>query len=186
MKLVYILCIVAVFTLSCAKPPLEEMERAEEAVLRARNDANAVQYAGGALQRANDALQRMKNNADYKRYDAARTAALEAIAAAERAIADGREGAGRAGNQSDSLITSLRAEIEETSKNIASARYSQLALDYNDLDRTIVRAHSTADDAEVDQTFGRYDSAMDKARSVRADLADINQKIAGAATARKK
>jgi hypothetical protein len=186
MKLIYILCIVSIFAFGCAKPPLEEMDKARVAVFTAENDANAIQYASGTVQRAREALRRMNEEADSKRYDAARAAAAEAISAAEKAIADGRAGAGRAGGESDNLITALRAEIEETSRNIASARYSQLALDYNALDSTIVRAHSTADDAEIDQTFGRYDSAMDKARSVRADLIDINQKIASAATVKKK
>jgi len=186
MKLIYTFCILAALVIGCASPPLTEMENAREAVFRAENDANAVQYAGGTLARARDSLRRMQDEADSKRYDAAKTHAAEAIAAAEKAIADGRAAAQRAGGESDALIASLRAEIQETERNLNGARYSQLVLDYNALDRAIVDAHSTTDQAEIDQAAGRYQQAMDRARIVRSDLTEINEKIANAATTRKK
>jgi len=186
MKLVYILIIALIFAAGCAQPPLAEMESAREAVFRAENDANAQQYASVTLARARDSLRRMQDEADNKRYDAARTYAADAIAAAEKAITDGRAWSIRAGVESDSLITTLRAEIDETSRNVNGARYSQLALDYNALDKAIAEAHSTTDLAEVDQASGRHQQAMDRARVVRSDLADINQKVATAASAGRK
>jgi len=186
MKLIYTFCILLVLVIGCAKPPIAEMESAREAVFRAENNADAVQYASGTLARARDSLRRMQDEADNKRYDAARTHAADAISAAERAIADGRAGAQRAGVESAAIVSSLRSEIDETSRNVNGARYSRLPLDYNALDRAIVDAHSTADLAEVDQAVGRYQQAMDRARVVRSDLADINQKITNATTGRKK
>jgi vacuolar-type H+-ATPase subunit D/Vma8 len=185
-KLIYIFCIFMVLVLGCAKPPVEEMERAREAVFKAENDANAVQYASGTLARARDAITRMEMEADSKNYEAAKTHAAEAVTAAEKAINDGRISAQRAGEEANSLISGLRVEIEETTKNVAAARYSQLALDYNALDREIVNAHNTTDQAEIDQAMGRNQEALEKARAVRANLNDINQKVANAATGRKK
>jgi vacuolar-type H+-ATPase subunit D/Vma8 len=185
-KLIYIFCVITVLFLGCAKPPVEEMDRAREAVFKAENDANAVQYAAGTLARARDAIKRMEMEADSKNYEAAKNHAAEAVAAAEKAIADGRSGAQRTAGETDTLISGLRLEIDETTKNVAGARYSQLPLDYNALDRAIVDAHNTADQAEVDQVMGRNQEALDKARKVRSDLNDINQKVANAATARKK
>jgi len=186
LKLFYIFCIGLVLFMGCAKPPTEEMERAREAVFKAENDANAVQYAPGTLARAKDAIKRMDMEADSKNYDAAKNHAAEAIAAAEKAINDGKANAQKAGEETGSLISGLRSEIEDTTKNVASARYSQLPLDYNSFDKSIVNAHNMTDQAEVDQAMGKTQDAMDKARAVRADLADINQKIAGAAGGRKK
>jgi len=185
-KLFYIFCIGLVLFMGCAKPPTEEMERAREAVFKAENDANAVQYAPGTLARAKDAIKRMDMEADSKNYEAAKNLAAEAIAAAEKAINDGRNSAQRAGEEAGSLISGLRSEIDETTKNVASARYSQLPLDYNSMDKTIVNAHNMTDQAEVDQAMGRNKEALEKAKSVRADLNDINQKIANAAIGRKK
>ena len=74
---------------ACAAPPTEEMERAQDAVARAENNANAVRYASNTLVRARDALGRMQIEADARRYDAARSLAAEAIELAERAIDEG-------------------------------------------------------------------------------------------------
>jgi len=185
-KLVFILIITAILFLGCEQPPLVEMENAREAVFRAENDSNAVQFAGNTLARARDSLRRMQDEADNKRYDAAKTHAAEAIAAADRAIAEGRIGAQRAGGETDSLISTLRTEIEETERNINGARYSQLRLDFETLDRAIVDAHNTTDQAQADQEAGRQQQALDRARVVRSDLADINQTIAAASASRKK
>jgi hypothetical protein len=128
----------------------------------------------------------MQDEADSKRYEAAKAHALDAISAAEKAIADGRAGAQRAGGQTDALITTLRAEIEETSRNVNGARYSNMALDYAALDKVISDAHNTTDQAEVDLAAGRFDQAQDRARLVRSDLAEVNSKVANAVTRRKK
>jgi len=185
LKLIYIL-IVLILVLGCAQPPLAEMDSAGDAVFRAENDANAVEYASSTLSRARFALTMMQSEADSKRYDAARTHAAEAIASAERAIADGRAGAQRAASESTSIIAGLRSEIDDVTRNVSSARYSQMNLDYDALDRGIVNAYNTADQAEFDQAAGRYQDALDKARAVRADLANINEMIAGAAVIGKK
>ena len=91
-RILFIFIIISFFVLNCEQPPLAEMDSAREAVFRAENDADAVQFAGGTLERAQDALRRMQTEADSKRYDAARTLAEEAIAAAEKALIDGKAG----------------------------------------------------------------------------------------------
>src|SRR5215475_5709064 len=107
-KLIYSFCIVLVLILGCARPPVEEMQNAREAVFKAENDAAAVQYASGTLARARDAIKRMETEADSKNYEAAKTHAAEAIAAAEKAITDGRSGTQRAGAEAQSMISGVR------------------------------------------------------------------------------
>jgi flagellin-like hook-associated protein FlgL len=177
-KYIFLGFIVLALLASCAKPPIAEMDSAKEAVFRAENDEAAVLYGGGSLSRARDALRRMQVEADSKRYDAAKTHAAEAIAAAERAIADGKTGVARAKSESESLISGLRPAIEETERNINGARYSQLNLDYGQMNRELNNARETTDQAEVDHAMGRYQNAIEKGSSVRATLGAINQRIA--------
>ena len=179
-KFYYFVFIVFIFALGCANPPLAEMESAREAVFRAENDSDAVQYASSTLARARDAVRRMQSEADSKNYEAVKTLAAEAIAAAEKAIIDGRAGAQRAAGESALLVAGLRPEIYETSGNVSAARYSLMDLDYDALERSIINAHNTVDLAEADQAPGRYQDAIDKARAVRADLFSINQTVASA------
>ncbi|MDR2965564.1 MAG: DUF4398 domain-containing protein [Treponema sp.] len=184
-KFILLSIIVAVCVIACASPPNAEMESAREAVFRAENDADAVIYGSASLARARDALRRMQEEADAKRYDTAKTLAAEAITAAEKAIADGRAGAARASSESGNLVEGLRSEIEDTTRNVNGARYSQLDLDYNALDNGIRNAHDMTDRAENSYANGEHQAALDTARVVRSNLADINQQVVNAVPRRK-
>jgi hypothetical protein len=185
LKYIFFFCGIFLLLMACAKPPIAEMDSAREAVFRAENDADAVQYGYSSLARARSALNSMQAEADSKRYDAAKTHAAEAIAAAERAITEGKSGAERVKNEASSVISGLKGEIEETSRNVNGARYSLLDLDYDSLDRTIVNAYDTSDLAEIEQVFGRYQDALNKAMNVRSDLSDINNMVANAVVRKK-
>ena len=183
-KFYYIcLAILTVFlAFSCARPPVAEMDSAREAVLRAENDENAVLFGGTSLARARDALRRMQVEADSKRFDAAKTHAQEAIASAERAIAEGRMGASRAESESEAIISGLAPAIEEAARNINGARYSNLDLDYNQLNSDLNDARNSADSAIADHADGRYNEAIENGRRARATVGNINERITGAAT----
>lgn len=187
MKFKYILFsfIILALLAGCAKPPIAEMDSAREAVFQAESDEAAVLYGGSSLSRARDSLRRMQVEADSKRYDAAKTHAAEAIAAADRAIADGKAGVARAKSESESLIAGLRPAIEETERNINGARYSLLKLDYAQMNRELKKDKETTEQAEVDQAMGRYQDAAEKGRSVRASLNAINQQISDAVPRKK-
>lgn len=187
MKFKYVFIVCAVFTLvvACAKPPIAEMDSAREAVFRAENDADAVIYGSSSLARAQAALKRMQSEADSKRYDAARTNAEEAVTAAEKAIADGKAGAVRARSESSSLLTGLIQEIDEASRNVSGARYSQLNLDYNALEKALTGAYSAADRAEAANAEGRHQDALNIAMEIRSELFRINQLISNAVTRKK-
>jgi len=183
---IYFLFIFLVLLAGCAKPPVEEMANAREAIFMAENDPDAVIFAGSVLERAKISLQRMQEEADNKRFDAAKAHAQEAIALAQRAIADGKSGEVRANADSASIVANLRPEIEETQRTVNGARYSQVDLDYDLLEKEIINAHDAADRAEASQAEGKFQEALDIARELRADLININNRVAGAAVTRKK
>ncbi|MDR1586211.1 MAG: DUF4398 domain-containing protein [Treponema sp.] len=168
---------------ACAKPPVEEMNNAQDAVTRAENDADAVFYAGSALARARDALNRMQTEADAKRYDAAKSYAAEAVAAADKAIADGRAGAARARNEAAALIAGLKPALTETGQGLKAAQSARLALDFASLNRDFEAARLSAEQAEIALSGNQYQDAIDKGNSARAGLSDINQKLSEAASA---
>ena len=187
------ICIISVLLafcliLGCATPPTDEMNNAIEAVTRAENDADAVLYGSISLDRARDTLRRMQTEANSKRYNIAKTLAGEAVAAADRAIAEGQAGSARAREEAAALLAGLRPMIAETGQNLNSARSVGLLVDYTELDREFDDACFKTDQAEIALAEKQYQNAMEKGRSARADLSDINQKLAGAAisVARKK
>jgi hypothetical protein len=175
-----------VFTLiivACATPPTEEMNRAHDAVIRAENDADAVTYAPNTLIRARDALVRMQAEAEAKRYDAARNFASEAISNAERAITEGRSGAGRARDEAIRLIDSLAGPLAETETAVFAAREQALLLDFNALGSEMDLARRTYEDARRDLQAANFPDAIARGQLVRSYLSAINAQLSGAAHA---
>jgi hypothetical protein len=179
----YTLCIalvLAMLAMGCAKPPTAEMNNATEAVTRAENDSNAVTYAGGSIARAKDALARMNSEAAAKRYDSARSYAAEAIAAAERAINDGRTGAERARNEAANFIADLKPLLAETEQGINAARAARLPLDFKSIDTEFDTARSNIAQAEAAYAGSRYAETIDRGRAARLGLNSINQQLSTA------
>ena len=167
---------------ACSAPPVEDMQKAQDAVIRAESDADAVAYAGNSIVRARDALTRMQNEAEAKRYDAAKNYAAEAISNAEQAISDGRAGASRAMDDAANLINSLSGPLAETAGALNAARSVEgIQLDFNSLARDLSTAQSTYDEAWQSFNADNYRDAIDKGQAVRSMLADINARITDAA-----
>jgi hypothetical protein len=180
--------VLAMLAMGCAKPPTEEMDKATEAVTRAENDSNAVTYAGGSIARARDALTRMNAEASAKRYDAARSYAAEAIAAAERAINDGRNEAERAKNEAANFIANLKPLLAETEQGINAARAARLPLDFKSIDNDFNEARTNTAQAETAYAAARYRETIERGRTARVLLNGINEELSTAtfAVTRKK
>ncbi|MCL2043491.1 MAG: DUF4398 domain-containing protein [Treponema sp.] len=178
-KLIILACTALLFGLlaaACAKPPIEEMERATDAVTRAENNADAVTYAWNSIARAREALAQMNSEAASKRYDSAKAYAAEAIAAAERAISEGSAGAFRARNEASDLVSELRSQIDETKQTLDNMRSAQLGLDLDSVEQTI-------DEARTALSEDRYQDALNLSRTALSELTNIRQQVSAAAAA---
>ena len=173
----------ALLVVACATPPVEEMDNATEAVNRAENDPNAVQYSPDILDVARRALAAMRQEADARRFDAAKNHAAEAIAAAEQAISEGRAAAERSRNDAQTLVSELPPMIDETDRGINRAKAAPLALDFNPVDRDFAGARDNARLAQEAFDTGLFSDTLTWGRAARDMLADINQRISSAAVA---
>jgi hypothetical protein len=172
--------VMAIFATGCAKPPTEEMNNAVEAVTRAENDFDAVTYAGSSIARAKDSLARMRAEADSKNYDAAKSHAIEATNAAERAISEGRAGAERARSEAVALVSQLRPLIADTEQGLHAAEGAKLALDFKALERELDDAIYNTNEAQAAINGGRYNNALERGRNARIGLNNINQQLSNA------
>ena len=176
--------ILALILAACATPPTEDMNKAQDAVTRAENDADAVAYAPNTLVRARDALTKMQSEADAKRYDSAKSYAADAISNAEKAISDGQAGAARARDEAATLVNGLAVPLEETTNALNTARAADnINLDYDTLSGDLDTAHQTYNDAQQSLGADNYPDAIAKGQNVRSMLSDINSSINGAALA---
>jgi hypothetical protein len=174
---------VVLFAVGCAKPPTGEMDKAVDAVTRAENDADAVTYAGNTLLRAQDALTRMREEAGSKRYDSARSLAAEAVAAAEKAVSDGKSAAARAREDAAALLSGLKTTAAETESALNNARQQNMNLDGDALAGDLLSAKDTIDDAQRSFASGSYPDASSKGRTARSEMESIKAQIAEAAQA---
>jgi hypothetical protein len=167
---------------ACARPPVDEMNKAHDAVIRAENDADAVNYAPNTLIRARDALTRMQSEADARRFDEARNFANEAIRIAEGAIAEGRTGEVRARDEAANLVSSLEVPLAETSSVLSAARQAgNLDLDFDALSGDLDSARLSYDDARQSLADNNFRDAIARSQNVRSLLSDINARINQAA-----
>jgi len=184
-KIINTIIVVFIFALvifACAAPPLEEMQKARDAVTRAENDADAVAYAGNSIVRARDSLTRMQDEADSKNYDAAKEFAIEAINNAEKAIIDGQAAKARSKAEASALLESLQSLLPETSNAINNARgVPNILLDFNALTQDFAGASRVDDEAEQSFLDGNYQDAVTKGQAARFILSDINTRINEAA-----
>jgi hypothetical protein len=163
----------------CAKPPTAEMEAAETALTRAENDADAAAFGESSLLRARDAAARMRTESRAKRYDAAKTAAAEVVAAADRAISDGRSGANRAREEAAALVTTLRSDLVVTENSLTSAKsVPNVPLDFPALDRDLGQARNQVDQTQASVNANRPREALERGRAARSALGDIQTRIA--------
>jgi hypothetical protein len=174
---------VVLLAAACAKPPTEEMNNAIDAVTRAENDADAVTYAGNTLLRAKDALTRMREEAGSKRYDSARALAAEAVAAAEKAISDGKSAAARAREDAANILNGLKTTVSETESALSNARQQRMNIDADLLAGELLSAKDTIDDAQKSFSAGNYPDASSKGRAARSELENIKARIAEASQA---
>jgi HEPN domain-containing protein len=174
--------IIGMMVSACATPPTEEMDKAIDAVTRAENDADAVAYAGGTLTRARGALDQMKVEADAKRYEAAKTYANEAVAAAEKAVTDGRAGAARAREEATRLLSAIKPEIADTETALNAAKQTPaLDLDFDSLDGSMAAAKTAYGSAETSLNTGKYAEVAPAAQPIRPILNSIRGELSNAA-----
>lgn len=174
---------------ACSKPPKAELSAAVAAVAKAEADPDTVEYAAESLKRAKDSLSRMEAEVAAKKYDSAKTLAGETVAAAERAMADGKTAKARARDEASALVGSIKASLAEVQNALASARKVRgINLDAASVARDIQAAGGAVTATETDFAGGNYRSAIQKGQAARASLNMINNRIAEAvqAVSRKK
>jgi len=185
-KLYFGLTAIFVFALvltSCATPPTERMNMAQDAVLRAENHPGAVAYAPGILIRARDALLMMQAEADARRFSSAANFADEAISLAELAIAEGMLGAGRARDEAARLLDSLAGPLMETEAAVTTARNQALLLNHDAIGGEMEVTRQMYNDAVGNLHADNILEALAQGQIVRSNLININAQLTGAAQA---
>jgi len=169
---------------ACAKPPQAEIDAAKAAVAKAAANSDVVTYAPEALARAQDALSRMQTELTAKHYDKVKTLALEASAAAEKALSEALTNKEKVKADAAALIAAMKKALPEAEKTIAAAkRIPRTGLDFTALAKALAGAKTSLAEAETDQANGNFMAALNKASAVQTALADGERTVANAVQA---
>ena len=182
-SLICVLLVSLALMAGCARPPTEEMNRAEEAVARAENDPDAVSYSGNLIAQAKESLALMYEEVDAKRYESAINHANNATTYAQRAIDEGRTAAMRTRDEATTIMSGLRTQMLDTERRIDNAKAADLPLDFDSIDREFNSTQRSYDQAQSAMSGNRYQEAIFLSNAVRAALNSINQKLGTTAMA---
>lgn len=176
-----ILLVVLIGLVACAKPPTAEIEAATTALARAENNADVREYAPDSLSRAKSLVDRMQAEVATKRYDSAKSLALEAVAAADKAIRDGASAKGKARTDTASSIASVKTVLEEIRQTLSAAeKVKGISLDLPAMERDINAVVQTLSAADADLTNNNFTGASEKAQNARSLLSGIQRRISDA------
>ncbi|MDP3180038.1 MAG: DUF4398 domain-containing protein [Spirochaetaceae bacterium] len=176
--------LIALFIVSCARPPQAELNAAKAAVEKASQDPDVERYAAEDLARAREALSRAQTDVQARRYDKAKASALEASAAAAKALADAPAAKARAKDAAAAQIAELKAAIPEAEKLIVSTKkVKTVRLDSAAAAKIIAAAKAALEEAERDYLAGDYIGAQGKAEGAKNSIADLSREISTAVQA---
>jgi hypothetical protein len=169
---------------ACAKPPQAEIDAAKAAVAKAAANSDVVTYASEALARAQDALSRMQTELTAKHYDKVKTLALEASAAAEKAITEALANKEKVKADAAALIAAMKKALPEAEKTInAAKKIRNTKLDFAALAKSLAGAKTSITQADADFANGNFMAAWNKASAVQTTLADGEKTVADAVQA---
>jgi hypothetical protein len=169
---------------ACAKPPQAEIDAAKAAVAKAAANSDVVTYAPEALARAQKALADMQTQLTAKKYDKVKTLALEASAAAEKAISEAVANKEKVKADAAALIAAVKKAIPEAEKTITAAkRIPRTGLDFTALAKALADAKASLTAAIADNTNGNFMAAWNKATAVQTALANSEKTVADAVQA---
>ena len=115
-----VLCCCLLLQYGCAKPPAEEIAKAEKAVEEARvKEANV--YVEDVFKKAETALKKAKDLMTQKEYKEAKTAAEEAATLGQQAASQVEAGKAKMKADAEQMITQVQAATNELKVMVADA-----------------------------------------------------------------
>lgn len=178
--IILLICVLPLF-MSCSKPPTDEMNRAIEALTRAENDYDAVNYADNTLSRAREALRKMQEEAGVKRYETAKNFAADVVTLSERAVSEGRAEAIRVREEAANVVVALQIPLSEAETALNGANAGNFNVDYSGLTEILEEAKTAMEEAERSLSENTFEDVIEKSRDVRSALNGINAQLNEAA-----
>lgn len=172
-----LLMCVALFAVSCAQPPTEEMNAAQSAVDAAKA-AEADVYAAGTFQSAGSALSDARAKVDTEDYEGAKADAIRAKDLADRSVSEAQASKQRTRDEAQALVNRLSGGLSDARAALEAAPAGKGADD--DLDQLradLGQAESSVGSARSDLSSGKFKSALASAKAAEAKMSGIQSSV---------
>lgn len=128
--------LLAVLLHGCAKPPAEEMSKAEKAIGEAKQKEVDL-YAEDYFKKAEEYLKKSRDLVAEKKYKEAKDAALEALNAAQQGIALALPNKEKMKAEAEQMLQEVRTALDELKARVARAVRNKSKIDREELERLI-------------------------------------------------
>jgi hypothetical protein len=172
---------------SCAHPPQAEIDDAQAALDAAAKNADVVTYAPDSLRVAQEKMAELRTEIAAqarrsvlsRRYDAAKSLALQAGSDARRAVADAAKAKEQVARDANALVEEVSAGIPLLESKVwAARRVPRIRLDViTPMGLIPQQARTTVEEANRDIAAGSYASAKAKLMAVKDTLSSCQETI---------
>lgn len=191
-RVLSLLCVLVVFcfamVMGCAKPPTEELGKADKAIADAKAKEADV-YAAEAFKKAEDALKSAKDQVTAKKYKEAKQAAINAASLAQQAVAGVEAGKAKMKEDAAKLVDDVAKALDELKGSVAAALKKKLPVPKEEIqaaigkwsvDLAMVKDKLQGD--KISEAFSELNAMMTALGAKKEEIANL----AAAAPAKKK
>jgi hypothetical protein len=165
----------------CAKPPTEEIAKAEKALEEARaKEVNL--YIEDAFKKAEADLKKAKDFVVEKKYKEAKSAVEEAASALQLALSQVDAAKARMKSEADQMARDVQAATNELKGSVAEAVKQKAAISREEAQGLIGKAEVDLINIKVRLETGKVRVAYDDLKLLKAEIAAQKEKIMAAVT----
>lgn len=157
----------------CAKPPTEEIEAAKAAI-EAAKAAEADVYAPNEFGAAQSALADAEAKVGNKKYDLAKTSAIQAKEKADAAVTAAGPAKAKAKAEAEQQLTEARAAVTEVKGMIETAPPKA---DLGTLKTDVEQVETGLTEADAAYNREDYKGAASKAKAIKRNVAGIRDSV---------
>lgn len=174
--IIFLLILPHVLFLGCAKPPTEEMIRAEKAIDEARQKKAEV-FANDIFIRTEKSFEKAKKAVVERRYEEARLIALDTARFAEQAVTIAQFNKEKIVKETETGIKDVRGTIDKL-KNVEQESFRKNALiKYDDLQEILTNHESTLGEIRERLDNDEVMGARDDIKRLYSEIEGLKEKV---------
>ncbi len=184
-RMMLFLIFIHILLFGCAKPPTEEMIKAEKAIDEAKQ-VQADIFANEVFMRAEESFQSAKESVAERKYEEARLIALDTYHLARQSVTIASVNKENIVNETEHGIQDIRVTIDEL-KSIEAQSFSKRAsIQYDELQEILTKLETELGNIREKLRNNEVMAARDDLKSLNSEIQGLKQEVSVSLKAKKK